>query len=147
MEAEARRLAQAQAEREAQESARRRAEEESNRTAQDLERIRADRARLESETRRLQELRAREAAEAERKLADAQRALRESLEEKNAEIQRQAALIAQFQSSAGSGPVEATPTESAASPRTMSRVIFSPANYKRANHYFMLLQTESETKE
>jgi FtsZ-interacting cell division protein ZipA len=143
-EAEARRLAQAQAEREAQEGARRRAEQQANQAAQDLDQIRADRARLEAEAQRLQELRTKESAEAERRLAEAKRALEEGLREKNAEIERQAALIAEYGQRGGTAPVKSEAgEESPASPETMSRVIFSPSNYKRANHYYMLRRIEA----
>ncbi|MGH8021430.1 MAG: hypothetical protein ACREIA_24745 [Opitutaceae bacterium] len=143
-EAEARRLAQAQADREAQETARKRAEAEAQQAAQDIEGIRAERARLEAETQRLQELRTEEAAEAERNLAEAKRALEESLREKNAEIERQAALIAEYSQRAEGGPLkesEVAESESPVSPETMSRVIF-PRNYKRASHYYMSLQKQ-----
>ncbi len=144
-EAEARRLAQAQADREAQEAARKRAEQEATAAARQIEQIRAERARLEAETNRLRELRAQEAAEAGRNLAEAKRALEDSLREKNAEIERQAALIAEYGEKKQSGPVKAEES-SPVSPEAMSRVIF-PSNYKRANHYYMSLQMEAARKD
>ena len=95
-EAEARRLAQSQVDREAQEAARKRAEDQASKAMQDMEKIRGERAQLEAETKRLQELRAKESAAAEQKLAQAKSALEKSLQEKNAEIDRQAALIAEY---------------------------------------------------
>lgn len=132
-EAEARRLAQAQAEREAQEAARRRAEEEAARSAQEIERMQAERARLEADSRRLDELRTRESAEAEAKLAAAQKALQEIERQKNAEIERQAALIASY---AAQGPQAADAKAGRGGP--LPRIIF-PVDYKRGSHYTLPL--------
>lgn len=134
---EARRLAQAESERVAQEQARKRAEDEARKAAAELEQIRGERARLSSEAQRLAELRARESADARAKLAAAQRALEESERKKNAEIERQAAVIASY--SRSPNPTEPpTEEEKKATQRVGNRIIF-PADYKRANHYYLPL--------
>jgi hypothetical protein len=144
-EAEARRLAQAQNEREAQEAARKRAEEEAAKAAAEIERIRGEKAALAAEAQRLTEARAREAADAQAKLAAAQRALEESELRKNAEIERQAALIASY--NRAPNKVE-KPTPEETQRQSSTRVIF-PSDYKRANHYYLPLlptATKDETK-
>lgn len=134
-EAEAQRLAQAESARLAQEQARKRAEDEANKATAELDRMRGERAMLAAEAQRLTELRAREAADSQAKLSAAQRALEESERQKNAEIQRQAALIASY--SQGPSPEAKAPALSPESNRG-PRIIF-PADYKRANHYYLPL--------
>jgi len=144
-ETEARRFAQAENGRQAQELARKRAEDESAKAATELDRIRGERAQLAAEAQRLAELRARETADAQAKLAAAQRALEESERKKNAEIERQAAVIASY--SRTPSPVEKLSAEQEAARRNVTRIIF-PSDYKRANHYYLpLLATpEQESK-
>lgn len=135
-EAEARRLAQAESERKAQEQGRQRAEEQVTKATSELERIRAERAQLTAEAQRLAELRARESADSQAKLTAAQRALEESERKKNAEIERQAAVIASY--SRAPDPAERAPRLPDESRRTATRIIF-PSDYKRANHYSLPL--------
>lgn len=134
-EAEARRLAQSAAELEAQEMARIQAEEAAQRAATELERIRSEKALLEAEARRLREQRELEAAEAARNLEEAQMALEEMERRKNAEINRQAELIAAYSREPTPSPVV---SESEEELRRRSRIVF-PANYKRAAHTYVLL--------
>lgn len=134
-EAEARRLAQSESERQAQEQARQRAEEEARKASAELDRIRADRARLEAEAARLNELRARDSSDAQARLAAAQRALEESERQKDAEIARQAAVIASYSRAPNS--VE-RPAESQGEQHHTTRIVF-PSNYRRANHYYLPL--------
>jgi hypothetical protein len=143
-ETEARRLAQTESERVAQEQARKRAEDEASKANSELDRMRGERAVLAAEAQRLTELRAREGADAQAKLSAAQRALEESERQKNAEIQRQAALIASY--SKAPAPTEKAPLMHPNSNRG-PRIIF-PSDYKRANHYYLpLLPTpEKESK-
>lgn len=139
-EAEARRLAQVQAERQEQEAALKRAEEEAAKTASEMERIRLERARLESESRKLAELRAQEAAEAQRKLADAQKALAETERLKNAEIERQAALIASYSRQPALAPASGEGREKGPMPRRF----IMPQDYKRSSHYYLPLLRSRE---
>jgi hypothetical protein len=144
-EAEARRLAQAQSERDANEAARKRAEDEKAKAEQEIERMRGDRARLEAEARRLEDLRAKESAEAQAKLAAAQKALEETERKKNAEIERQAALIASYNRQPT--PVEKSAKETAAaSERSSIRYIY-PIDYKRANHTYLPVLPTPENNE
>jgi hypothetical protein len=135
-ETEARRIAQAQSERQAQDQARERAEQESAKAAAELERMRGERAQLAAEAQRLAELRARESADAQAKLTAAQRALEESERKKNAEIERQAAVIASY--SRTPAPSDRAAESPQASRRSSVRIVF-PSDYKRANHYYLPL--------
>jgi hypothetical protein len=139
-ETEARRLAQSESERQAQEQARQRAEEEARKAAAELDRIRADRARLEAEAARLNELRARDSSDAQAKLTAAQRALEDSQRQKDAEIARQAAVIASY--SRAPNAVE-RPAEAQTEQQHTTRIVF-PSNYRRANHYYLPLLPVSE---
>lgn len=131
-EGEARRLAQVQAERQEQEQARIRAEEEAAKAAATIDAVRLEKAKIEAEARKLSELRAQESAEAQRKLADAQRALTESERTKNAEIERQAALIASY----GRQPAIMAPSPVSSPGGTVrtSRRVIMPPDYKRGSH-------------
>lgn len=141
-EAEARRLAQAQAERQEQELARKRAEEETAKATAEIEKIRLEKARLETEARKLAELRAQEAAEAQRKLADAQKALSDSERLKNAEIERQAALIASYSRQPALAAAPAKSDDAGKGPA--ARRFIMPTDYKRSSHYYLPLITAEE---
>jgi hypothetical protein len=145
-EAESRRLAQSQSERDGMEAARKRAEDDKLKAEQEIERMRGDKARLEAEARRLQELRTQESADAQAKLAAAQKALEDTERRKNAEIERQAALIASYsrQPSPVEKPAAAAASESSGR-RSGIRYIY-PIDYKRANHtYVPALATPENT--
>ena len=144
-EAEARRLAQAESERQLQEQARQRAEAEARKAAAELERLRNERADITAEAQRLAEMRAKEAADAQAKLAAAQRALEESERKKNAEIERQAALIASYNRSPAEG--ETTRAEPAPAQRPAQTRIIFPSYYKRAPHYNLPLLRQREARE
>lgn len=133
-ESEARRLAQAESERLAQEQARQRAEEQAAKAAGEIERMRGERAQLTAEAQRLAELRARESADSQAKLTAAQRALEESERKKNAEIERQAAVIASY--NRAPPPTEKAPLKVEETRRSSTRIVF-PSDYKRANHYYL----------
>lgn len=133
-EAESRRLAQTQAEREAYEMARKRADDDAARSAKELERIRAENAQLSAEARRLAALREREAADAQAKLDAAQRALADSEQKKNAEIERQAALIASYNHAPEAGATTDEETR-----RQLGARIIYPSDYKRSSHYYLPL--------
>lgn len=139
-EADARRLAQMDRDRQGQEQARKNAEDDAAKAAAELDRMRAEKAQLSSEAQRLAELRTREGADAQARLAAAQRALEESERKKNAEIERQAAVIASY--SRVPNKVEKLPEKDAAR-HSAARVIF-PSDYKRANHYNLPLLPYSE---
>lgn len=141
-EAEARRLAQAQAERQEQELARKRAETETAKAATEIEQMRLEKARIEAEARKLAELRAMEAADAQRKLADAQKALSDTERLKNAEIERQAALIASYSRQPALTPAVAKADAGAKTPP--ARRFILPPDYKRASHYYLPLITAQE---
>jgi hypothetical protein len=141
-EAEARRLAQAQAESQEQELARKRAESEAAKAAAAIEQMRLEKARIETEARKLAELRAMEAAEAQRKLADAQKALSETERLKNAEIERQAALIASY--SRQPAPMPAAPKADAGTKAPHARRFILPPDFKRNSHYYLPLITAEE---
>ena len=138
-EAESRQLAQAQAEREAQEMQRKQYEEKASKAAQDLERMKSEKGQLEAEARRLSELRTREANDAQAKLAAAQKALEETERQKNAEIERQAALIASYSRQPSQGPTAPTSTEASRAATSPGARIIYPWDYKRTSHYNLLM--------
>ncbi len=132
-EAEAVRLAEAEALREREEAARRRAEIDAAEATVALALLAEEKALVEDEVRRLADLRLQEAKEAEERFLGAERALRISEEEtkaRQAEIDRQAALLDSLHRDQQAESI-VTDTEEE---EWRSRFVY-PVDYKRGNHY------------
>lgn len=132
-EAEAVRLAEAEALREREEAARRRAEADAAEAVLALALLAEEKSMVEDEVRRLADLRLQEAKEAEERFLTAERALRESeaeTEARQAEIDRQAALLNSLHREEQAETI-VTDTEEE---KWRSRFVY-PVDYKRGNHY------------
>ncbi len=136
-EAEAVRLAEAEALREREEAARRRAEADAAEAAMALALLSEEKSVVEEEVRRLADLRLREAKEAEERFLEAERALRKSEEEaeaRQAEIDRQAALLDSLHREQQAESIVVDSEEE----KWRTRYVY-PVDYKRGNHYRITL--------
>ena len=132
-EAEAVRLAEVEALRKREEAARRRAEADAAEAVLALALLTEEKSAAEAESRRLADLRLQEAKEAEERFLEAQRALRESTEEsaaRQAEIDRQAALLDSLHREKQAKSIVVDTEEEI----RQSRFVY-PVDYKRGNHY------------
>ncbi|RKX33577.1 MAG: hypothetical protein DRP71_10005 [Verrucomicrobia bacterium] len=132
-EAEAVRLAEVEALREREEAARRRAEADAAEAVLALALLAEEKSVVEDEVRRLADLRLQEAKEAEERFLAAERALRESEEEtkaRQAEIDRQAALLDSLHRRQQAESIVVDTEEEI----RQSRFVY-PVDYKRGNHY------------
>jgi hypothetical protein len=126
-------LAEVEALREREEAARRRAEADAAEAVVALALLTEEKSAAEAESRRLADLRLQEAKEAEERFLEAERALKESAEEikaRQAEIDRQAALLDSLHREK---QVESIVVDTEEEKR-QSRFIY-PVDYKRGNHY------------